>query len=95
LAPPLQVKHGVLLVGSPGATVGGQRRKGKTYRYLLNGSQWVSDGELPLPAGSLAEFGIEVAIGETILAAGSRYAQKRNANGTCLNRRQSETVHGN
>ncbi|HZJ17931.1 MAG TPA: FG-GAP repeat protein [Chthoniobacteraceae bacterium] len=69
------VKHGVLLVGSPGATVGGQRRKGKTYRYLLNGSQWVSDGELPLPAGSLAEFGIEVAIGETILAAGSRYAQ--------------------
>jgi hypothetical protein len=43
------LKHGVLLVGSPGATVDGQRRKGKVHRYLLNGAQWSADGELTAP----------------------------------------------
>ena len=70
----LAMKGGKLLVGAPGLTVANVPHRGSVSLYRHTGTTWVFDRTIKRPSGSLAEFGIEVAIGDTWLAAGSRYS---------------------
>lgn len=70
----LAMKGNYLLIGAPGATIGTTPHAGAVYLYVNNGGSWQFVRTLQRPASSLAEFGVEVAIGETWLAAGSRFS---------------------
>ena len=73
----IAMKGNKMLVGSPGVTVGGVPHVGAVYLYRFDGLAWQLLRTLPVPAASQSEFGIEVAIGDAWLAAGSRFASPR------------------
>ena len=70
----LAMKGNYLLIGMPGATVGTTPHSGAVYLYVNTGGSWQFVRTMQRPVSSLAEFGIEVAIGDTWLAAGSRFS---------------------
>ena len=70
----LAMKGNRLLIGAPGATEGNTPHAGAVYLYVNTGGSWQFARKMQRPASSLAEFGIEVAIGDTWLAAGSRFS---------------------
>ncbi len=68
----LALHDGLLLVGSPVREVGGVRHRGAVYRYRLQPSgAWLPMGEVEPPPASEVEFGIEVAVSDRWIAAGS------------------------
>lgn len=71
----IAMKGNKMLIGAPGVTRNNVPRAGAVYLYGHNGESWVFLREIPRPAGSIAEFGIEVAIGDDWYAAGSRFSQ--------------------
>jgi hypothetical protein len=70
----LAMKGNKLLIGAPGVAIAGTPHAGAVYLYQHNGTTWQLLRQLQRPAASQAEFGIEVAIGDRWLAAGSRFS---------------------
>ncbi|HWB04289.1 MAG TPA: FG-GAP repeat protein [Verrucomicrobiales bacterium] len=69
----LALRGGTLLAGAPGVTAGGVKHRGATYVFRRGADDaWAFSAEMPRPAASLAEFGVEVAMTETHLVAASR-----------------------
>jgi hypothetical protein len=64
-----------LLVGAPGAERSGRRQAGRVFAYRRNAAgTYALRGEIPLPAASEGEFGIEIASGPNAFAIGSRFS---------------------
>jgi hypothetical protein len=80
-----------LLVGAPGVSVARTPHAGAVYLYGYSGGRWRLIRELQRPAASLAEFGIEVAIGERWFAAGSRFS---NSGGPITERITFDAIDG-
>jgi FG-GAP repeat len=70
----LAMKGNKLLIGSPGLAVSNVPHVGGVYLYMLNGGTWQFVRRMQRPSGSLADFGVEVAIGDEWLAAGSSHS---------------------
>jgi hypothetical protein len=71
----LGMANGWLLVGAPGAERMGLRHGGRVFLYRRNTEgTYLLKGELPRPAASEGEFGIEIAAGPDRFAIGSRYS---------------------
>ena len=70
----LAMKGNMMLIGAPGVTVANAPHVGAVYLYAKTAGSWQFARTMQRPASSLAEFGVEVAIGDTWLAAGSRFS---------------------
>ena len=69
----LALRGDTLLTGVPGMSVNGQKHRGTAWFFRRGADgMWLLSGEMPRPAASLAEFGVEVAITDTRLVAASR-----------------------
>lgn len=86
----IAIKGDKMLVGAPGMTVANTPHVGAVYLYRNNGTAWQFVRQMQRPSASQSEFGIEVAIGDTWLAAGSRFS---NASATIAERVAFESVY--
>jgi hypothetical protein len=69
----LVLRGSTLLIGAPGTAADGVMHRGATYIFRRGEDDvWTLTGEMPRPAASLAEFGVEVAMSDTLLIAASR-----------------------
>ncbi len=69
----LALRGTTLLIGAPGMAAGGVMHRGTAYIFRRGEDDaWSLSGEMPRPAASLAEFGVEVAMSDTLLIAASR-----------------------
>lgn len=66
------MKGNKMLVGAPGVIVANTPQVGAVYLYAFTGGSWQFVRTMQRPSASLSEFGVEVAIGDDWLVAGSR-----------------------
>lgn len=69
------IRGNTLLVGCPGATVDGITQRGTVFVLKKGaGTAWIAAGQLHAPPAVQGEFGIEVAMDDAWMAAGSRFS---------------------